>query len=117
MKLQVIGNVVEDAVLNNVNGNPVINFNIGHIERYKDAQGNRKSRTTIIACSYWADKILLASLLKKGIQLSLEGIPNANIRLSANGSNSAYLTLKVTSIQLLGTLEVDQLDEFNNLLN
>ena len=117
MKLQVIGNLVENAVLNNVNGIPVINFDMIHIERYKDVQGNRKSRTTIIACSYWTDKILLAPMLKKGIQVSLEGIPSTNNKLLTNGMTSSSLTLKVTSIQLLGTIEENLLDEFYSLLN
>ena len=117
MKLQVIGRLVEDALLDVVNGNSVINFDIVHTERYKDAQGNKKVRNTIIACSYWTDKILLAPMLKKGIQLSLEGTPNTNNKLLANGMTSSSLTLKVASIQLLGTVEENQLDEFYSLLN
>ena len=40
IKLQVIGNLGKDALVNNVNGKTVINFNVAHTERYKDAQGN-----------------------------------------------------------------------------
>ena len=46
IKLQVIGNLGKDALVNNVNGKTVINFNVAHTERFKDAQGNQKDRTT-----------------------------------------------------------------------
>jgi len=46
IKLQVIGNLGKDAVVNNVNGKSVINFNVAHTERFKDAQGVQKDRTT-----------------------------------------------------------------------
>ena len=36
IKLQVIGNLGKDAVVNNVNGKSVINFNVAHTERFKD---------------------------------------------------------------------------------
>ena len=50
IKLQVIGNLGKDAVVNNVNGKSVINFNVAHTERYKDAQGVQKDRTTWVDC-------------------------------------------------------------------
>ena len=46
IKLQVIGNLGKDAVLNNVNGKSVINFTVAHTERFKDAQGVQKDKTT-----------------------------------------------------------------------
>jgi single-strand DNA-binding protein len=46
IKLLAIGNLGKDAVLNNVNGKNVINFTVAHTERYKDAQGNQKDKTT-----------------------------------------------------------------------
>ena len=113
MKLLVIGTLVEDSLVNNINGYSVIAFNLEHIEYIKDSQGNQKARSTIIACSYWTDKILLAPLLKKGVQVSLEGTPNSKITMFADGINKSSLTLKVTSIQLLGTNELNQ---FNKMI-
>jgi single-strand DNA-binding protein len=45
IKLQVIGNLGKDAVVNDVNGRKVINFSVAVTERYKDAQGAQKDRT------------------------------------------------------------------------
>ena len=36
IKLQVIGNLGRDAVMNNVNGKTVINFTVAHSEKYKE---------------------------------------------------------------------------------
>jgi single-stranded DNA-binding protein len=117
MKLLVIGNLVEDAIVNNINGYSVIAFNLEHIEYIKDSQGNQKVRSTIIACSYWTDKILVSPLLKKGVQVSLEGTPNTKITMLADSINKSSLTLKITSIQLLGTNEANHVEEFYKLLN
>ena len=42
IKLQVIGNLGADCIQKEVNGKTVINFNVAHSEKYKDAQGNLK---------------------------------------------------------------------------
>jgi single-strand DNA-binding protein len=102
IKLQVIGNLGKDAVVNNVNGKTVINFNVAHTERYKDAQGNQKDRTTWVDCSYWTDRTAVAPYLKKGTQVYVEGTPDVRSYTTADGRNGASLTLRIVSVQLLG---------------
>ena len=102
IKLQVIGNLGKDAVVNNVNGKTVINFNVAHTERYKDAQGNQKDRTTWVDCSYWTDRTAVAPYLKKGTQVYVEGTPDVRSYTTADGRNGASLTLRILSVQLLG---------------
>jgi len=102
IKLQVIGNLGKDAVVNNVNGKSVINFNVAHTERYKDAQGNQKDRTTWVDCSYWTDRTAVAPYLKKGTQVYVEGTPDVRSYTTADGRNGASLTLRIVSVQLLG---------------
>jgi single-strand DNA-binding protein len=103
IKLQVIGNLGKDAVVNNVNGKTVINFNVAHTERYKDAQGNQKDRTTWVDCSYWTDRTAVAPYLKKGTQVYVEGTPDVRSYTTADGRNGASLTLRIVSVQLLGS--------------
>ena len=67
IKLQLIGNIGKDAIVNNVNGKNVINFNVAHTERFKDAQGNQKDKTVWVDCAYWTDKTAVAPYLKKEI--------------------------------------------------
>lgn len=102
IKLQVIGNLGKDAIVNNVNGKSVINFNVAHTERFKDAQGNQKDRTTWVDCSYWTDRTAVAPYLKKGTQVYVEGTPDVRSYTTTDGRNGASLTLRITSVQLLG---------------
>ncbi|MEY4051126.1 MAG: single-stranded DNA-binding protein, partial [Bacteroidota bacterium] len=102
IKLQVIGNLGKDAVVNNVNGKSVINFNVAHTERFKDAQGNQKDRTTWVDCSYWTDRTAVAPYLKKGTQVYVEGTPDVRSYTTTDGRNGASLTLRIVSVQLLG---------------
>jgi single-strand DNA-binding protein len=103
IKLQVIGNLGKDAQVNNVNGKSVINFNVAHTERFKDAQGNQKDRTTWVDCSYWTDRTAVAPYLKKGTQVYVEGTPDVRTYTTADGRNGASLTLRIASVQLLGS--------------
>ena len=102
IKLQVIGNLGKDAIVNNVNGKSVINFNVAHTERYKDAQGNQKDRTIWVECAYWTDRTAIAPYLKKGTQVYAEGAPDIRSYTTQDGRQGASLTLRILNIQLLG---------------
>jgi len=102
IKLMVIGNLGKDAVVNNVNGKNVINFTVAHTERYKDAQGVQKDRTTWVDCAYWTDRTAIAPYLKKGTQVYVEGQPDIRTYTTQDGRQGASLTLRIVSIQLLG---------------
>lgn len=102
IKLQVIGNLGKDAIVNNVNGKNVINFNVAHTEKYRDAQGNQKERTTWVECAYWTDKTAVAPYLKKGNQVYVEGTPDVRTYQTNDGRQGAALSLRISSVQLLG---------------
>jgi single-strand DNA-binding protein len=102
IKLLAIGNLGKDAVLNNVNGKNVINFTVAHTERYKDAQGNQKDKTTWVDCAYWTDRTGIAPYLKKGTQVYVEGTPDVRTYTTQDGRNGATLSVRVGSVQLLG---------------
>lgn len=103
IKLQVIGNLGKDALVNNVNGKNVINFTVAHTERYKDAQGNQKDKTTWVDCAYWTDRTAVAPYLKKGTQVYVEGQPDVRSYTTQDGKQGATLSLRVASVQLLGS--------------
>jgi single-strand DNA-binding protein len=102
IKLQIIGNLGKDALVNNVNGKNVINFTVAHTEKYKDAQGNQKDKTTWVDCAYWTDRTAVAPYLKKGTQVFVEGQPDVRSYTTQDGRNGASLVLRVASVQLLG---------------
>lgn len=103
IKLQVIGNLGKDAIVNNVNGKNVINFTVAHTERYKDAQGIQKDKTTWVDCAYWTDRTAVAPYLKKGTQVFVEGQPDVRTYTTQDGRNGASLSLRIASVQLLGS--------------
>jgi single-strand DNA-binding protein len=103
IKLQVIGNLGKDCVTNAVNGKNVINFNVAHTEKFKDAQGVQKDKTIWVECAYWTDKTGIAPYLKKGQQVYVDGTPEVRTYQKTDGTTAASLTLRVISVQLLGS--------------
>jgi single-strand DNA-binding protein len=102
IKLQIIGNLGKDCVVNTVNGKNVINFTVAHTEKYRDSQGNNQEKTTWVDCAYWADKTGVAQYLTKGKQVYVEGQPEARAFQRNDGSAGASLSVRVREIQLLG---------------
>lgn len=101
--MQVIGNLGKDCVTNTVNGKSVINFSVAHTEKFKDAQGNQKDKTIWVECAYWTDRTAIAPYLRKGTQVWVEGSPEVRTYAKNDGTSGASLSLRVQSVQLLGT--------------
>jgi single-strand DNA-binding protein len=102
IKMQIIGNLGKDCTVNTVNGKNVINFNVAHTEKFKDAQGNLQEKTTWVDCSYWTDRTAVAQYLTKGKQVYAEGQPELRTYQKNDGTPGASLTLRVREVQLLG---------------
>lgn len=102
IKMQVIGNLGKDCVVNTVNGKNVINFTVAHTEKYKDSQGNQQEKTTWVDCAYWTDRTAVAQYLSKGKQVFVEGQPEARSFQRNDGTPGSSLSLRVREVQLLG---------------
>jgi single-strand DNA-binding protein len=102
IKMQVIGHLGKDCTTNLANGRSVMNFTIAHTEKYKDAQGAMKEKTTWVDCAYWTDRTGIAPYLKKGTQVFVEGTPDLRMFTRNDGTNGGTLTLTVRQVQLLG---------------
>ena len=102
IKLQVIGNLGKDCVMNTVNGKTVINFTVAHSEKFRDSQGNQKDKTIWVDCAYWTDRTGVAPYLKKGTTVYVEGQPDVRTYTTQDGRNGASLTLRVSMVQLVG---------------
>lgn len=103
IKMQVIGNLGKDCITNTVNGKTVMNFNIAHTEKFRDSTGQQKDKTTWVECAYWSDKTGVAPYLKKGTMVYAEGAPDVRHFTRNDGTPGASLTLRVFSVQLLGS--------------
>ena len=102
IKMQVIGHLGKDCVVNTVNGKNVINFTVAHTEKYKDSQGNNQEKTTWVDCAYWTDRTAVAPYLQKGTQVFTEGTPEVRSFTRADGTAGASLSMRVREVQLLG---------------
>ena len=102
LKLNVIGHLGKDAIVNNVNGKSVINFSVAHSEKIRDAQGNTTDKTVWVECAYWTDRVAIAPYLKKGTQVYAEGNGDIRSYTTNDGRSGTNLTLRVLNIQLLG---------------
>ena len=102
IKMQVIGNLGKDCLVNTVNGKNVINFTVAHTEKYKDSQGNSQERTTWVDCAYWTDRTALSPYLTKGKQVFVEGTPEIRTFTRQDGTSGASLSLRIREVQLLG---------------
>ena len=102
IKLQIIGNLGKDCIVKEINGKHVINFSVAHTERFKDAQGNQKERTTWVECAYWTDRTAIAPYLVKGTTVYAEGSPEADPYTNKEGQAAATLRMRVQNVQLLG---------------
>lgn len=102
IKMQVIGNLGKDCVVNAVNGKNVINFTVAHTERFRDSQGNQQEKTIWVDCAYWTDRTIISPYLTKGKQVYVEGQPEARSFQRNDGTPGASLSLRVRDVQLLG---------------
>src|SRR4026207_684793 len=102
IKMQVIGRLGKDCVVNAVNGKNVINFTVAHTEKYRDSQGNNQEKTTWVDCAYWTDRTAISPYLTKGKQVFVEGTPEVRSFTRQDGTSGASLSLRVREVQLLG---------------
>jgi single-strand DNA-binding protein len=117
IKLQIIGNLGKDCIVKEINGKHVINFSVAHTERFKDAQGNQKERTTWVECAYWTDRTAIAPYLVKGTSVYAEGSPEADAYTNKEGQAAATLRMRVQNIQLLGGNKDNQGSNQGNVSN
>ena len=103
IKMQVIGHLGKDCVVNTVNGKNVINFTVAHSEKYKDSQGVLQEKTIWVDCAYWTDRTAVAPYLQKGTQVFAEGQPEARSFQRNDGTPGSSLSLRVREVQLLGS--------------
>src|SRR5690349_20188699 len=103
IKMQVIGRLGKDCVVNTGNGKNVINFTVAHSEKFKDSQGTLQEKTIWVDCAYWTDRTAISPYLTKGTQVFVEGQPEARSFQRNDGTPGASLSLRVREVQLLGS--------------
>lgn len=104
IKIQIIGNIGQNARVTDVNGRRSINFSVAHNKKYKDSEGVEVETTLWLNCSYWknADQSTeIAKYLVPGTKVFVEGIPDVRLYKNKEGQASVSMNCMVTQIELL----------------
>ena len=108
LKCEVIGHLGQDAQLNENNGRKVLNFTVAHSVKFKNSEGEEKTRTTWVNCAYWNDRVeKLVSYMKKGTLVAVEGEPYTRTYVNREGITLASFDLNVKMVNLLSAAKSD----------
>lgn len=96
MNLTIVsGRIVKDAVNKEFEKSNVTNFTVAHNESFKNAAGEKESKTTYFDCSFWNSKNLVTHL-KTGVSVLVHGEISASAyNAKESGEAKAALNLKV----------------------
>lgn len=116
LKIQLIGRLGQDSIVNDVNGKKVVNFSVAHTEKYKNNQGGEVNKTIWVSCAYWTDKLNISNYLKKGTSVYVEGKPEVKTYTDKNTGNVLpQLSMRVSSIQLLSSQNSNNEEKQTNI--
>lgn len=101
-KAIIIGRVGKDATVNAVNGKNVINVPVAVSETWKDKSGEKQEKTTWFNVALWRENTAVATYLKKGTQVMVEGSIDVRTYQKADGNSGFSLELKAQNLELLG---------------
>jgi single-strand DNA-binding protein len=102
LKIQMIGYLGRDAVVQQHGTESVINFSLCHTDKYKDSSGQKYEKATWVSCSWWVESTNVAQYLKKGTLIWAEGVPEAKNWKDKQGESKAFLNMRVMRVELLG---------------
>lgn len=102
LKTQLIGRIGQDAIIRTWNGKNAISFSVAHNEKYTDKDGVRHENTVWLNCTLWRDNPKLASYLKKGQMVFIEGVPSVSVYVSKKtGEALPDFQISVRNLELI----------------
>ncbi len=100
LKVEIIGNIGNDAVVKDFNGKKFIAFNVAHSERYKDAQGNTVEKTTWISVLKPGESNVV-QYLKKGTGVYVSGDLSVKAYIDSQHQTQVGVNCLARELQLL----------------
>lgn len=97
LKLEVIGNIGDDAKIRNINGNQCVSFNVASSEKRNGAE-----TTTWVSVLMNGDGGNLFQYLKKGVKVFVRGNLSVKPYQDNGGQYRVGINLSATEIQLCG---------------
>lgn len=110
-KIQVIGNIVRDAVIRESNGRKAINFVIAYNESYKNKEGVKVEKAIFYSCTLWRDAMqptAVVQYLTKGVKVFVEGSPSSEMYKTKENVTAIDNRINVKQIELLTFLDKDK---------
>lgn len=107
-KIQVIGNVVRDGVIREVNNRKAINFVVAVNESFKNKEGVKVEKATFYSCTLWRDALQpteVTKYLTKGIKVFVEGSPSAEMYKTKENVTAIDNRINVKQLELLTFLD------------
>jgi single-strand DNA-binding protein len=101
-KIQIIGNVGQDARCQIVNNRSLIYFSVAVNDKFK-VQGETKEQTTWYDCSLWRDSDNVSKYLTKGTRVWINGKPALKEYINASGEKKASLQIIIHDFELLSS--------------
>jgi single-strand DNA-binding protein len=106
LKLQVIGNIGQQAEIRTTNGGAqAINFSVAHNKNFINRDGVKETQVIWVNCSYFrkdGQSTEVARYLTPGTKVYVEGTPEVRTYQRRDGSTAASLDLIVSFIELTG---------------
>lgn len=102
LKIELIGNLGNDAESVDYQGRRFASFSVAHSEKYTDSSGQQREVTTWVRCTKNGDNASLLPYLKKGTQVYVRGNMTVGTYQSRQtGTTNVEVKCSVTEIQLL----------------
>ena len=106
LKLEIIGNLGADAVVQDYNGEKFCSFRVAHTTKYTDrSSGEVTESTQWVSVTISRDVTTLLPYLKKGTKVWVYGDASTRMYVGHDGQKHAGLNLRAQSLELCGSRE------------
>lgn len=103
LRFEIIGNLGADAQVKSENGREFVSFNVGHNERWRDAQGVEHESTMWVSCALSGNGGNLLPFLQRGRCVYVCGRGSARVYSSEKARGYvAGLNISVDRLELVG---------------
>lgn len=111
-QLSIIGITGGDADVKTLaDGNSVVSFSVAVTEKFKNAAGEVKEKTTWFNCSKWFKPNVstkVSEFIRKGDRIGVDGVVSARAYLSPNNEARCSLDVRVEQVYLLANKRDEQ---------
>lgn len=109
IRMEIIGNVGQNAKQKEINGRYVTQFSVAHNVKYKDKDGNEVEKTVWVSCSVFRDRSSdLYKYLEKGTKVYVSGVPDVRLYQDNAGKYQAGLNLTVRDLEFVSSRKKDE---------